>query len=242
MTPDSLRRRGRLAAPHRSLIQDRPGWPRPDVVSAWLVEVGRLTTADLVLLGLPTTSTDPEQAVTQHALELLIAKCPALYDALPWHDWDFSLVERDYQLYRNRFLFAGSGAGIACCRARRSRGVYVVEANPVLASYTERKAELERVRRFTLIRSTLEQLSLPELSVDLACIGGSTVLGSFAGGVPPALGVLERIARRILLIDNDPLAERFPSQLLEERGFQKSTVAVRSLGQRDCWWGPRRPS
>lgn len=209
---------------------------------AWLVELGRLTTADLALLGLPTSPAELEQAVSQHALELLIAKAPALYDALPWHDWDFSLIERSYRLYRTRFLFAGSGAGVACCRARRSAGVYVVETNPVLADYIERKAELEGVRRFKLIRLSLEQLSLPGQSVDLACIGGMTVFESSAGGIAGALGTLERVARQVLLIDNDPLGEMFPAELLEKRGFQKATVAVRSLGQRDCWWGPRRPS
>jgi len=112
--------------------------------------------------------------VTAFAYELLRAKAPPLYDALPWQDWDFSIVAKRFKLWQTRFLLAGEGTTVTTCRCRKSAGVYVLEPDGTIASYIERKAALEKVRRFRLLHSSLTpSLPLPSSSVDLAVIGSS---------------------------------------------------------------------
>jgi len=89
--------------------------------------------------------------VAHFALDLLRAKAPPLYDSLPWHDWDFSIVTKRFPLWKTRFLLAGDGTTVTMCRCRKSAGVYALEPCEAMARYTERKAVLEKVRRFRLL-------------------------------------------------------------------------------------------
>jgi hypothetical protein len=165
------------------------------------------------------------------AYDLLRAKAPPLYDALPWQDWDFSIVARRFPLWKTRFLLAGDGTTVAMCRCRKSAGVYALEPDPAIARYLERKAVLEKVRRFKLLQAGLERIPLPDRSTDLAVIGSATK--NFA---PSGLAELTRVATNVLIIENNPLTPPLPEATLVDAGFRPDSVAVSGLGPRRCWW------
>jgi len=165
--------------------------------------------------------------VHKHSPALLLAKAPPLYDALPWHDWDFSVVTRAVKVWQTRFLFAGCGTTVACCRPRRPAGVYVALQSEAIVRYVERKAGLERVRHISVLRAPLDRLPLPDRSADFAAVGGSVT----AAG----LSELSRVAARILVVDNDPLGPPPDEGLLRSLDFRQDEVAVRSLGRRPYW-------
>jgi hypothetical protein len=165
------------------------------------------------------------------AYELLRAKAPPLYDALPWHDWDFSIVAKRFKLWQTRFLLAGDSTTVTMCRCRKSAGVYVLEPCEIIARYAERKAALERIRRFKLLRARLEHVPLPDRSTDLAVIGSSP-----EGLAAPALDELTRVAANVLLLENSPLSPPLAEAPLVDAGFRLDSVAVSGLGLRPCWW------
>jgi hypothetical protein len=169
------------------------------------------------------------------ALDLLKAKAPPLYDALPWHDWDFSIVAKRFKLWQTRFLFAGDGTTVTMCRCRKSAGVYVLEPDEVIARYIERKAALEKVRRFRLLHSSLTpSLPLPSDSVDLAVIGSCPDLQT--ANCKLVIQELLRVAANVLLIENSPLVSPLAETPLIDAGFRPDSVAVTGLGPRRCWW------
>ena len=183
-----------------------------------------------------------ERLVAHFAYDLLRAKAPPLYDALPWHDWDFSIVTRRFPLWKTRFLLAGDGMTVAMCRCRKSAGVYALEPCETIARYIQRKAEAEKVRRFRLLslspqatsREPLSEIPLPESSVDLAVIGSISSLDT--GTWKPAIRELLRVSRNVLLVENYPLAPALDRESLRPDGFESGTVEVRSLGVRPCHW------
>ncbi|MBN2464343.1 hypothetical protein JXD38_01795, partial [candidate division WOR-3 bacterium] len=177
----------------------------------------------------------------------LRAKAPPLYDALPWHDWDFSIVTRRFPLWKTRFLLAGDGTTVTMCRCRKSAGVYVLEPDEIIARYTERKAEVEKVRRFRLLSRKpqapslkLSGIPLPDNSVDLAIIGSVPTLDT--GTWKLAIHELMRVAPNVLLVENNPLSQPLDERLLTDLDFQPASVEVQGLGQRRCWWHVSRTS
>ena len=173
------------------------------------------------------------------AYELLRAKTPPLYDALPWQDWDFSIVAKRFKLWQTRFLLAGDGTTVTMCRCRKSAGVYVVEPDESIARYIERKAVTEKIRRFRLLRSSLApSLPLPPSSVDLAIIGSSPDLQ--AANCRLVILELLRVAADVLLIENNPLSSPLDEKPLTDAGFRPDSVAVAGLGLRRCWWRTSR--
>jgi len=189
--------------------------------------------------------------VTAFAYELLRAKAPPLYDALPWQEWDFSIVAKRFRLWQTRFLLAGDGTTVTMCRCRKSAGVYVVEPNPAIAVYIERKAALEKVRRFRLLRSaasfpgppSLTPIPLSDHSVDLAIVGSSAELQP--ANCKLVTQELLRVSTNVLLIENSPLSEPLDEEQLTDSGFLPASVAVSGLGPRRCWWhvsGTRSPA
>jgi len=161
----------------------------------------------------------------------LRAKAPPLYDALPWNDWDFAIVRQRVRVWQTRFLLSGAGTTVVVSRLRRCAGVYVVEPLPRLGRYIEEKGRKEKVKRLSVITTTLDTIPLPSGSADLAIIGGG--LGANPAA---ALAELKRVAARTLLVDCDPWQELPPAEWLQERGFQKDKVRVQGLGLRPCWW------
>jgi len=184
------------------------------------------------------------------AYQLLRAKAPPLYDALPWHDWDFSIATKRFPMWKTRFLLAGDGTTVTMCRCRKSAGVYVIEPDGTIARYIERKAEIEKVRRFRLLSHKpqatsikLSEVPLPDNSVDLAIIGSLPHLQP--ADCRLVTQELARVSRSVLLIENNPLAAPLDDKLLTDSGFRPASVEVRGLGQRRCWWctgGARSPA
>lgn len=187
---------------------------------------------------LSTSSIAAAQSRLVHAFayELLRVKSPPLYDALPWHDWDFSIVTKRFRLWQTRFLLAGNGTTVTMCRCRKSAGVYVLEPNEPIARYIERKAALEKVRRFRLLPlDPLFPRSLGPLPpVDLAILGSCPSLdtGHWQLVTREAL----RVSRNVLLVENSPLAPALDAASLHAEGYVSETVEVRGLGPRPCHW------
>jgi hypothetical protein len=176
-----------------------------------------------------------QRLIAHFAYELLRAKAPPLYDALPWHDWDFSIVAKRFKLWQTRFLLAGDGTTVTMCRCRRSAGVYVVEPDEIIARYVERKAQAEKVRRFRLLRSSITpSLPLPFFSVDLAILGSVSSLDTDNWRL--VIDELIRVAANVLLIENNPLALPLPDTPLAAIGFKPDSVVVSGIGPRRCWW------
>jgi hypothetical protein len=169
------------------------------------------------------------------AYDLLRAKAPPLYDSLPWNDWDFSIVAKQFRPWQTRFLLAGDGVTVAMCRCRKSAGVYVVEPDEAIARYAERKAAIEKVRRFRLLHSSLTpSLPLPSSSVDLAVIGSLPDLQT--ANCKLVIQELLRVSANVLLIESNPLAPQLAETSLNDAGFRPDSVAVFGLGPRRCWW------
>lgn len=165
--------------------------------------------------------------VCRHWRELLIAKAPALFDALPWHDVDIGPLLRGRRLWQTRFLLAGGHAAIAACRLRRTAGAYAVEPNPALADYIESKAALEKVKNLRVLRAPLEATGLPDGAVHLAIVEAPGQAG---------LAELERVALEVVVLDTDPLRETDPG-LLRARGYRESVITTR-FGPAAAWVRP----
>jgi hypothetical protein len=166
------------------------------------------------------------------ALDLLKAKVPPLYDVLPWHDWDFSIVARRFRLWQTRVLLAGDGSSVTMCRCRKSAGVYVLEPHQTIARYVEKKGEMEKVKRLRVLRASLDKIPLADRSVDLAIIGSTDEFRL----VPSVLREIDRVAADILLVDNCPLTPALDERTLRDLSYTPDSVEVRSLGPRRCWW------
>ena len=193
--------------------------------------------SDRVGQCLSTSSIASAQArlVRAFAYELLRAKAPPLHDALPWHDWDFSIVTRRFPLWKTKLLLAGDGTTVTMCRCRKSAGVYALEPNLTIARYLERKAVLERVRRLRVLGSSLmASLPLPAASVDLAIVGSVPSLDTDNWKL--ATQELLRVAANVLLVENNPLCSPLAETPLSDAGFRPDSVAVSGLDQRRCWW------
>lgn len=176
------------------------------------------------------TSSDVHAAqsrlVRLHARALLVAKAPALFDALPWHDIDLGPLLRGRRLWQTRFLLAGDHASVTMCRLRRSAGVYVVEANPVLADYLARKAEKERVKKARIVRAPLGRTGLPAGSADVA-------MAEPGPDLELEIVELERVAAEVVVLGTDPLAEFDPRPLFD-RGYRELKLSSR-LGAAPAW-------
>ncbi len=153
--------------------------------------------------------------------ELLTAKAPALYDALPWHDLDLEPVLCGRRLWQTRFLLAGGHSLVTACRLRRSAGVIVIEPNPGLARYLERKAEMERLKKLRVLPALT---ALPARAADLALVGPRHW---------PLMPEIESRAGTVVLLDTDPLAAP-DSDDLAERGWRGIPVRTR-FGPARAW-------
>jgi len=185
--------------------------------------------------SLPAIHAAQSRLTHRFAFDLLREKSPPLYDALPWHDWDFSIVARRFKLWQTRLLLAGDGTTLTIARCRKSAGVYVVEPLAVLARYIERKGELEKVKRLHVLPSSLyPSIPLSPSSADLAIIGSLPSLPT--DNWQPLIREFARVCRNVLLVENNPLLPPLDGSLLTTAGFRPDSVDVRSLGPRRCWW------
>jgi len=135
-------------------------------------------------LALADITAAQSRLVHAFAYALLRAKAPPLYDALPWHDWDFSIVTRRFRLFRTRLLLAGDGTSVVTCRCRKTAGVYVLEPDAATAGYIGAKCDKARVRRLQVIRAPLSRIPLADGSVDLAVVGSVPSLSCYSERAP----------------------------------------------------------
>lgn len=172
-----------------------------------------------------------EELVWRHAFVLLRAKSPALYDCLPWHDWDIGAVTGRFRIWRTRILVASECASVTACRLNRSAGVWVLTPYVDLGRYIATKAARCGVRRLAILNAELEQVALPNRSVDLAIVGPN--LGSRPES---SLAELHRLARTVLYVAPRPDAEP-PVALLERTGFIPDSLRLTQMNiERPCWW------
>lgn len=164
--------------------------------------------------------------------ELLIAKAPALYEALPWQELELAPLLRGRQLWRLRLLLAGGHSPVSAVRLRRTAGVIVVEPEPVLADYIERKAGRERLKKLRVVRAGLERTGLPARAVEVALVSPSAV----AGKLEPAVVELERVAAEVFIFASDPLIQ-LDTGPLEARGYRSLPVVTR-WGAASVWHRP----
>jgi hypothetical protein len=165
------------------------------------------------------------------APELLRAKSPALFECLPWLDWDFGTVARRFPPWKTRLLLVGDSTSVTLTHCRRTAGVCVVEPLRRAAGYLERKARLLGVRRFRLIPTTAECLPLADRSHDLA-IAGTGVVDFTAA----AIDELIRVAENVLLVGTRP-GDRPDRGLLTSRAFTPARLHLNpGRDQRPCWW------
>jgi hypothetical protein len=167
------------------------------------------------------------------AFELLRAKAPPLWDALPWNEWDFESVIKRFQLWRTRFLLAGDGTTVVLPRLRKSAGVVIHEPLPFLRRYLEGKAAKEKVRRLRFLTiDPLDPGSLePILPADVALFGSPSL---------PSFSVTQSLApfisiRHLFLVENNPLRVPLDPAEMKTLGFIRSEVEVRNLGPRPVW-------
>jgi len=187
-----------------------------------------------------------ERLVRRFALVLLKHKSPPLYDMLPWHDWDFSIVTRRFKLWQTRLLLAGEGTSAVISRLNRTAGVHVLEPLEIIRRYIARKADLDKVKRVSVPESRAQspatnaairdspRLPLPDSSVDLAVIGS-------VSNLPSLLADLGRVTADVLVVENCPLVPPLDQTILLGQGFARDAVEVRSLGMRPCWWRRAAP-
>ena len=97
--------------------------------------------------------------------------------------------------------------------------MYVLEPCEAIAVYIERKAVLEKIRRFKLLRADIEHIPLPDRSTDLAVVG--SIPEELA---PSALTELGRVAANVLLIENSPLSPPLAETPLTNAGFRPDSV------------------
>lgn len=174
-----------------------------------------------------------ERLVRRFALLLLKYKSPPLYDSLPWHDWDLSVLTRRFSLWKTRLLLTGEGAVTLIARLRRTAGIYLVESCAPLARYAERRAELDRIRRLTVSRA----FHPPDSPVDLV------IICSLFAFTTCGLSLLDELcgsAANALIVENCPVFPLLEPSRLAGLGFRSATVSVHSLGPRPCWFkGPQ---
>jgi len=172
-----------------------------------------------------------QELVHSFAFELLREKAPALYDALPWHDWDFSIVTDKFRLWRTKLLLCGEGTTVTIEKCRRTAGVYVLEPVEIIARYLEKKGGLEKVKRLKVLRSSSENIPLGPNSVELA------IADSVGENPDKAFKELARVSSNILVLCTRPEGLCPPVKWFCEHGFTQDSVRVNPTGAAlPCWW------
>ncbi len=99
---------------------------------------------------------------------LVYNKCPELYDAAPFHDWDFAEVTDIVELEHGVVIDAGAGTGrVALEAARSAKWVFAVEPVTRLRRFIAQKAEGLGLGNVFVIDGFLHAIPLPDGFADL---------------------------------------------------------------------------
>lgn len=100
--------------------------------------------------------------------ELIYNRCPAAYDRLGFHSWDFAEITRVVPLDRKVVIDGGAGTGrVALEAARTAREVYAVEPVTKLREFMRDKASAAGLRNVYVIDGFLHQIPLPKDFADV---------------------------------------------------------------------------
>lgn len=161
------------------------------------------------------------ELVRRWCLELLRAKAPPLYDALPWFELDLAPLLREFRPWRSQVMLTGNGAPALLFRFPRTAGATVVEPVEPVARYCEQRVKFERIRNARVARTPLEELAPTTRPFDLALCGWPP----FAAPGP----ALERIcaaARTAALLEFGPAGKPPDAGLLARLGFEPLELAL----------------
>lgn len=93
---------------------------------------------------------------------------PELYDALPVHDWEFSVVTDVVDLHGKTVIDAGAGSGkVAFEAVRLARNVYAVEPVTRLREFMREKAATSGIGNLFVLDGTLDAIPLPADTADV---------------------------------------------------------------------------
>jgi len=197
---------------------------QPDVLRRFRSAIGPIRP---VGSAQPAAAAAQARLVRRWAFELLRERAPALWDALPYYDWDTSIVTGRFPAWKTRFLLAGEPSASCLAAFRRTAGIWCVEPLATIREYLSRKAELLRVKRCLVLDAGLERIPLADRAADLAIVGPCLT--------EPELAELVRVSRTVLVLNLRPGAAGPDDNWLSDQGFEPGGVGTRA-GARPCWW------
>lgn len=109
-----------------------------------------------------------DQFVWSIADLLVYNKCPEVYDALEFHNWDFAEITAITRLEGKRIVDAGSGTGrVAREAAQTARQVFAVEPVARLRQFIRQKAAQAGLNNLFVIDGFLHAIPLPDGFADV---------------------------------------------------------------------------
>lgn len=109
-----------------------------------------------------------DQLVWTIADLLVYNKCPEVYDALEFHNWDFAEITTITSLEDKRVVDAGAGTGrVALEAARTARQVFAVEPVARLRQFIRQKAARAGLNNLFVVDGFLYAIPLPDGFADV---------------------------------------------------------------------------
>jgi SAM-dependent methyltransferase len=100
--------------------------------------------------------------------ELIYNRCPAAYDRLPFHDWDFGEVSHIVSLDDKVVIDGGAGTGrVALEAARSARQVYAIEPVSRLREFMRERAKSLGLPNVYVMDGFLHEIPLPSDFADV---------------------------------------------------------------------------
>ena len=99
---------------------------------------------------------------------LIYNKCPAVYDNLEFHNWDFKEITSVVSLDGRIILDAGSGTGrVALEAAQYARYIFAMEPVTKLRQFIKEKADKVKLNNIYVIDGFLHSIPLPDNFIDV---------------------------------------------------------------------------
>ena len=94
---------------------------------------------------------------------LVYNKCPEVYDALKFHNWDFSEITQITPLKGRTVIEGGAGTGRVTLRlAHQARNVFAIEPVTRLRQFIRDKAQIMKFDNIFVLDGTLHSIPLPD--------------------------------------------------------------------------------